>query len=179
MKASNTYVAVFGTLAVAAGVYLFLRTKNNQTQERPTMNNNNLNSNLPRGYRNNNPLNIRLNSSNSWQGKVYPNTDGVFEQFKSMAYGYRAALQLIRKYISSGYNTVSSIISRWAPATENNTQRYIERVCRTTGFTPGTIIGAYNKEQMCSLVYAMAIVENGNVQGHPDMQTIYQGYNLL
>lgn len=176
MKASNTYAAVFGTLAVAAGVYLFVRTKNNQTQEQTTMNNN---TNLPRGYRNNNPLNIRLYSSNKWLGKVYTNTDGEFEQFKSMEYGYRAALQLIRKYISSGYNTVSSIISRWAPTTENNTQRYIERVCRTTGFTPGTIIGAYNKEQMCSLVYAMAIVENGNVQGHPDMQTIQHGYNLL
>lgn len=138
-----------------------------------------MNNNLPRGYRNNNPLNIRYSPSNNWLGKLIPNTDGSFEQFQSMAYGYRAALYLIRNYIKSGDNTIASIISRWAPETENNTQRYIQRVCSTTGYDAGTVVDPYNKDQMCNLVYAMAIVENGNVQGHPDMQTIRQAYNLL
>ena len=41
------------------------------------------NPNLPRGYRNNNPLNIRYVAGNNWKGKVYPNTDrnNTFEQF--------------------------------------------------------------------------------------------------
>ncbi len=57
------------------------------------------NTNLPRGYRNNNPLNLRISSS-SWLGKVADNTDGVFEQFSDIRYGYRAAIKTIRNYIT-------------------------------------------------------------------------------
>ena len=67
-------------------------------QKTTTDNGNMNNKNLPRGYRNNNPLNLRI-SNNNWAGKVYNNTDGAFEQFSSMAYGYRAAFMTIRKYL--------------------------------------------------------------------------------
>lgn len=135
-------------------------------------------SNLPRGYRNNNPLNIRYVAANNWKGRVLPNTDGTFEQFKDMAYGYRAALYLFRKYIGEGYNTVSSLISRWAPANENNTSAYISNVCNTTGYMPGTVLIANDREQLCKLAYAMAIVENGRTI-LPDMSEIEDGWNLL
>jgi hypothetical protein len=48
---------------------------------------------LPRGIRNNNPLNIRLNPDNRWQGKVPPkrNSDGALEQFHDRIMGLRAA----------------------------------------------------------------------------------------
>ena len=47
---------------------------------------------LPRGIRNNNPLNIRLNPENRWQGRVSPkhNSDGAFEQFQDPIMGLRA-----------------------------------------------------------------------------------------
>ena len=174
MKRKDDIVLLIGgAAALSIAAYMLFKKKK---QGGTTMNNN---PTLPRGYRNNNPLNIRYSRTNTWLGKVTPNTDGAFEQFQSMAYGYRAALYLIRKYIADGYTTVQQIISKWAPATENNTQRYIQRVCATTGFQPSTTIVPTNKEQMCKLVYAMAIVENGNVSGQPDMQTIEQGYNLL
>lgn len=177
-RGANMGLLAAGLAAVAAAAFMLSkRKKNGNTQNDTDMNTNN--SNLPRGYRNNNPLNIRYSTSNTWLGKVVPNTDGSFEQFTSMQYGYRAALYLIRKYIAAGNSTIAGIISKWAPATENNTQRYIQRVCNTTGYASDTVINAYNKEQMCRLVYAMAIVENGNVSGHPDMNTIYQAYNLL
>lgn len=137
-----------------------------------------LNSALPRGYRNNNPLNIRFSQSNNWLGKVLPNTDGVFEQFETMAYGYRASLYLIRKYIRSGQTTVSEIISRWAPANENNTTAYISAVCKYTNFTPGSPIDPDNKKDMCLLAYGMSIVENGLVPT-PNMEDIQTGYELL
>jgi hypothetical protein len=44
----------------------------------------------PRGIRNNNPLNIR-HSADQWQGACEEQKDKSFVQFKSMAYGYRAA----------------------------------------------------------------------------------------
>lgn len=174
MNANKATYTTLALTAIVAGAYILYRSRNNQ---KPT-NMNTTNSNLPRGYRNNNPLNIRYSAGNNWVGKVLPNTDGAFEQFKDMSYGYRAALYLIRKYISQGYTTVSSVINKWAPATENNTSGYITRVCSTTGYLPGTVLSASNKEQLCKLVYAMAIVENGSTI-LPDMSDIYEGWNLL
>lgn len=134
---------------------------------------------LPRGYRNNNPLNIRINPANKWQGKVANNTDGVFEQFVSMEYGYRAALKLIRNYITrDGLTTVADIIAKWAPNTENNTAGYIQRVIGINQWTPAKVIDPYSKDDMCDLAYAMAIVENGNTV-LPSYTEIYKGWSML
>ena len=48
-----------------------------------------------RGIRNNNPLNIRRSADN-WQGAREEQTDQSFVQFKSMAYGYRAAWKTLQ-----------------------------------------------------------------------------------
>ncbi len=133
---------------------------------------------LPRGYRNNNPLNIRLNPANAWKGKVLPNTDGTFEQFVSKPYGYRAAFVTLRNYIKNGYNTIASIIGRWAPQNENNTDGYITTVCSITGYTPYIIVERTDKELLSDLVYAMAIVENGYIP-LPNKNEIEQGWNLI
>ena len=65
-----------------------------------------------RGYRNNNPLNLRI-SSNKWKGKVpaSQNTDGAFEQFETMAYGFRAALKNLQTYINKCGCRTSSTVS--------------------------------------------------------------------
>ena len=51
----------------------------------------------PRGIRNNNPLNIR-HSADRWQGARGEQKDKSFVQFKSMAYGYRAAWKTLQSY---------------------------------------------------------------------------------
>lgn len=159
-------------LAVAGGIAIWQSKQNKQTT---TM----ADQKLPRGYRNNNPLNIRINPANNWQGKVQNNTDGVFEQFVAMEYGYRAALKLIRNYITNdGLTTVSEIISKWAPNNENNTAGYIQRVCNSTGWVPGKTIDPYNVHDMADLVYAMALVENGTTI-LPDYTQIYKGWEIL
>ena len=172
-------IGIIASVALlAVGTYFLIRDRKQNTN---TNNNTTMATDprLPRGYRNNNPLNIRYNANNNWQGKVLPNTDGTFEQFISPAYGYRAALKLIRNYIGAGYNTVSAIIGRWAPTNENNTSGYINRVCQTTGYLPATIIEVSDKNKLCNLVYAMAIVENGVVSDQPVMAEIEEGWRLL
>lgn len=52
---------------------------------------------IPRGIRNNNPLNIKI--GNNWLGEVTDPTDPIFEQFVSMKYGLRAAFIILRRYI--------------------------------------------------------------------------------
>lgn len=114
----------------------------------------------PRGIRNNNPLNIRI--GNTWLGEVPNPTDSEFEQFVSVRYGLRAAFYILRRYIRRyGRNTPAKIIRAWAPAVENNTQRYIEVVCKRSLIAPDEVIDYADKKTMVRLVKAMAFVECG------------------
>lgn len=131
-----------------------------------------------RGYRNNNPLNLRI-SSNAWKGKipVEQNTDKAFEQFVSMPYGFRANMINMRTQVKKGNNTIEKLIRVWAPADDgNNPAGYTQRVCKTTGYNKDDIINPQNAEQMQNLAYAMAIVENGS---KPQWDDIQAGWNLI
>lgn len=115
---------------------------------------------VPRGIRNNNPLNIRI--GNTWLGERNNPTDPEFEEFVSMEYGLRAAFLILRRYIRRyKKDTVPSIVSTWAPASENNTQRYIDVVCRRSGIGPDAHILFEDAVTMCKMVEAMAFVECG------------------
>lgn len=149
---------------------------NNSSQGESAQNQFN-NMSIPRGYRNNNPLNIRKNAANAWKGKVVPGSDSAFEQFISMPYGYRAALYLIRKYIGQGNNTIRKIVSKWAPPSENNTSSYITNVSRRSGIGADTVLDKNNMEALCKIAYAMAWSENG--QAPASMEDIYKGWSLL
>ena len=130
---------------------------------------------IPRGIRNNNPLNIRI--GNTWQGEVENPTDKTFEQFTQMVYGLRAGFYLLRRYISRYHlNTISDIIKRWAPANENNTENYIKRVSLEVGLNPYEPIRFEDKETMCNIVNAMVFVENGQ---RVDMELIERGYDIV
>lgn len=129
---------------------------------------------VPRGIRNNNPLNIRI--GNTWLGEVNIPNDPAFEQFVSMKYGLRAGFIILRRYIRRYHkDTVASIISTWAPENENQTQRYIDVVCRLTKLAPDVPIRYEDQETMVSLVAAMIQVECGCTV--PEAK-IRQGYEL-
>ena len=115
---------------------------------------------IPRGIRNNNPLNLRV--GNNWKGEVSQPTDHTFEQFTEMKWGVRAAFIVLRNYIKRHkQNTVRKIISRWAPSNENNTQAYIATVCQRANLQPDEVISWDNTCQMIALLLAMCYVENG------------------
>lgn len=184
MSINSRYIAWGITLAAVGGIWLLNRRK----QQAPSLIEEEYDmrtdKKLPRGYRNNNPLNIRI-SANDWIGKVKNNTDGVFEQFSDMAYGYRAALVTMRTYITNyGLDTVAKIISRWAPESENNTLAYIKHVCDIADLTPDTIVSRNDKDTLTKMAYAMSIIENGNSEytrmlGLPNMEVINQGWNKI
>ena len=89
---------------------------------------------LPRGIRNNNPLNIRR-SKDQWQGLKAQQTDASFCQFESLDYGWRAAFYLLTRTYYHKYRlfTIRAIINKWAPPNENLTSTYIANVSRLTG----------------------------------------------
>ena len=119
---------------------------------------------LPRGIRNNNPLNIRR-SKDQWKGLADAQTDRAFCQFKSLDYGWRAAFYLLTRTYYHKYRlyTIRTIIRRWAPPGENNTEAYIANVSRLTGIDPDEPIGIpLEKPSRWMMVgVAMAIQENG------------------
>ena len=75
---------------------------------------------------NNNPLNIRYNPANRWQGQTGENKG--FCVFKSKAYGFRAGYRLLVNYLKNGHDTIEKIVGRFAPSHENNTENYIRFV---------------------------------------------------
>ena len=129
----------------------------------------------PRGIRNNNPLNIRK-SADKWQGQINANVndndnnsspkgDAEFVQFYTMEYGWRAAFVILCKTYYGKYKlrTIRDIVSRWAPAKENNTEAYIRHVSDYTGIGPDRDLGDPQTHPTNWLLtgYAMAVVENG------------------
>ena len=120
---------------------------------------------IPRGIRNNNPLNIR--KVNDWQGERHPQTDREFEEFESMTMGLRAAFKLLQNYMNGFHgkrkpcDNIEDIVSKWAPEVENATRAYIQFVSDHTGIHPREAISFKNRDAMCAIVRAMAFVECG------------------
>ncbi|WP_367672819.1 structural protein, partial [Serratia symbiotica] len=96
-----------------------------------------VNNKPPRGIRNNNPGNIRW--GDDWKGLLpdKQRTDKSFCQFSTPEYGIRAMIIILRNYQKKhGINTISGIIHRWAPTSENDTQAYIDSVSQEVGVAP-------------------------------------------
>ena len=134
-------------------------------------------NNLPRGLRNNNPGNIRINGD-LFQGEVRPSKDKSFKQFETMAYGYRAMFVILRNYIRNyKLDTIRKMISRWAPPKDNNhTEAYIKAVSDYAGIPADDPINVNDREQMIRIVAGMSRVENGVEADMPDVIT---GWILL
>lgn len=114
-----------------------------------------------RGLRNNNPGNIRISGS-GWAGKVPrpQNTDGSFEQFAELRYGFRALILLLKNYMERhGLRTVRGIVSRFAPPNENQTETYINSMAAWTGFGADQELSP-DKRTLLKLAHSVARKEN-------------------
>lgn len=114
-----------------------------------------------RSQRNNNPGNIRTNST-AWEGKV--GDDGSFVTFATPEHGVRAMVKTLYTYQQRhGKRTLREIISRWAPPNENSTATYISIVSKETGINPDQPIDLRSNPNLTKrLVNAMIRMEGGN-----------------
>jgi hypothetical protein len=112
-----------------------------------------------RGIRNNNPGNLRHGPK--WQGLAQFQPDRDFSLFVDMEHGIRALLINLRTYVQThNLQTVRQIISRWAPANENNTDAYVLAVAESLGVGPDQkIVGDFG--QLLGIAKAIAHHENG------------------
>lgn len=131
-----------------------------------------------RGQRNHNPLNIRKNGQNKWQGQDINGKDTEFETFINDAYGFRAAFRIIHNGFKATpkRDTIRKIIERWAPESDNNNTRgYINIVSNVTRIAPDTRLVYHDVTRMVDIVRAMAYVETGHLY---DERVVLSGYNL-
>lgn len=116
----------------------------------------------PRGIRNNNPLNIRQNHTNDikWLGESLDDHDAEFEEFESPFYGLRAAARVMRTYkLKYNAKTIRTIVERWAPPNENDTESYIRSVSQKTGLAE--LYELSSADEYAKVIAAMVYHENG------------------
>lgn len=129
-----------------------------------------------RGYRNRNPGNIRK-GADQWQGlaPASDQTDPAFWRFTDVKFGIRALAKILKTYRANyEADTITEVISRWAPPTENDTPAYIAAVSASTGIAPGAAL-VYPRD-LDPLVRAIIRHELG-VQPYSDA-TISEGVSL-
>ncbi|HDK6244610.1 TPA: hypothetical protein MXD78_003304 [Klebsiella quasipneumoniae] len=117
------------------------------------------NSSAARGLRNNNPGNIEA-GSNSWDGQA--GSDGRFAKFVTPEHGIRALGKNLLSYQREGYDTVSEIVNRWAPASDgNNTEAYIAALCKKLNVTPNDQLNMSDINTLRQLCAGIIQHENG------------------
>ena len=117
------------------------------------------NSSAARGLRNNNPGNIEA-GSNSWDGQA--GSDGRFAKFVTPEHGIRALGKNLLSYQRQGYDTVSEIVNRWAPASDgNNTEAYIAALCKKLNITPNDQLNMSDINTLRQLCAGIIQHENG------------------
>ncbi|EBW2699299.1 hypothetical protein E0X58_08445 [Salmonella enterica subsp. enterica serovar Galiema] len=121
-----------------------------------------------RGIRNNNPGNLEYSKSNPWVGQT--GDDGRFAKFETPEHGIRALGRNLMSYQRQGIDTVSEIINRWAPPTDNNdTTAYIKAVCDQLGVSTDEPLDSSNPDTLKALCAAIIQHENGS-QPYSDQQ---------
>ena len=124
----------------------------------------NISSTSPR----NNPGNLR-----SW-GKMP--IQGGFAVFPTTEAGLSAMGKQLQLYGKRGKNTISDIISTYAPSSENNTQAYIDHVSKRTGFNPNQRLDLNDTETLAKLMSAMTKHENNKTNYTPEqIRTVLAG----
>lgn len=113
----------------------------------------------PRGIRNNNPGNINFAGQAGATKEGGPG--GRFAVFGNAQAGLNALANQLDLYRRRGIDTVSKIISNWAPVTDNNnTSAYIGAVSKRLGVGAGDRLNLTNPEVMSTLMDAIIRHEN-------------------
>lgn len=131
----------------------------------------------PRGFRNNNPLNI-IRTPIKWGGELPDElaTDSQFEQFDTIEHGLIAAFKNIHTHIKrdarSGIRcTIEREIHRWCP--DATAPAYVDFVERHSGYQRDTLLNILDKPLICHVVWAMVCMENGQALPYSDIEHAY------
>jgi hypothetical protein len=118
---------------------------------------------LTRGERDNDPGNLRRDAT-PWLGLV-PLSDcaeRVFCTFDTPVNGIRALCRVLLSYQRlDGCRTLSQVVERYAPYTENDTQAYLRDVAARTGIGTDETLDLESPAELANLARAIIVHENG------------------
>jgi len=124
------------------------------------------NHNLPRGVRNNNPGNLEIGGFTQSQPGFTKGADPRFASFATPEQGLGALSNLLTtKYNGQSLNT---IISHYAPSSENDTQGYVNTLAKSAGIDPDKPIDMSNTATRTKVMQGIVQIENGKDPYSPD-----------
>jgi hypothetical protein len=119
---------------------------------------------IPRGLRNRNPGNIRR-SGIDWRGLSPEQPDPEFCTFESDVFGLRAMARILLNYQRRHrLMTLRSILQRWAPPAENDTNAYVDHVASQIGVAADAWLDLEDVAMLTKLITAMVRHENNGQQ---------------
>jgi hypothetical protein len=114
---------------------------------------------MPRGLSDNNPGDLTPPPSGAWNGQV--GLDGPFCIFSDTVFGLRAlAMDIANNIVGDGNNTLTLLITKYAPPAENDTAAYISSVAGYTGLGATAPI-PQTQAALASIMRAIINVELG------------------
>lgn len=125
----------------------------------------------PRGVRNNNPGNL-VQSDVQWEGKT-ASADPRYESFATPEHGIRAMALNAQHLQGQGAQSVSQLITKWAPPSENDTPAYIAAVAKQMNVDPNGSIDLQNPATLQS--FTQAVIDHENGPGHYTPQQVQTG----
>lgn len=114
------------------------------------------NTSHTRGYRNNNPGNLRY----AGQRGATRDADG-YAVFSDRAAGISALDRQLDLYLQRGTNTISSIVEKYAPRNENQTDNYKAFVSKQTGIDQNQVIDRNDVVSQARIIRAIIDMEIG------------------
>ena len=135
---------------------------------------------IPRGIRNNNPLNIRR-SKDQWKGLAKTQNDREFCQFETAEWGWRAAFCLLTRTYFARYRlqTIRQLVGRWAPESENDTKAYVASVSRLSGIAPDEPLGDPAKYAHRWMLVGIAMATHENGTSAIDWCAMLRGWGMM
>lgn len=112
-----------------------------------------------RAQRNNNPGNLEYRGQS---GSVPEDGSGRFAKFGSPEEGVQALARQLQLYGKRGIDTIEEIIKTYAPASENNTQAYIDALTKRMGVAPNEQLDLNNPTTLSGLIKGISRHEGGS-----------------
>ncbi len=113
----------------------------------------------PRGIRNNNPGN--LNFAGQAGATKEASAGGRFAVFGNMEQGVAALVRQLQLYASRGIDTITAIVQKYAPSSENNVPAYIAALVKATGIDPNKKLDLGDLSTLTPLLKGIVAHENG------------------
>lgn len=113
---------------------------------------------LSRAERNNNPGNLEFRGQ---RGATREDGEGRFAKFGSTEEGVAALARQLQLYGSRGIDTIEEIISKYAPASENNTAAYINAMVNRLRVSPNQQLDLNDPQVLSGLIQGISRHEAG------------------